>query len=210
MPDCTEISITSRCRRPIQFRNSKPAARSTRSTTASRSVLAATWPIIAPTIDRSIDEVIDGVIGIADRSERVAPHRESIVRLELAHFQALLGGNLDQRYAEIVPAHRRARGCDRARRAHPQLRPGTSCSEAALDALARKHRFSPDQACRARQGRIAGHQLRRRQRHDAAPAGGGTGGARAARRDRRRDRAISTAPSAKSSRRSRKHRLRWR
>ena len=73
------------------------------------SILAAMWPIIAPTIDRSIKEVIDGVLELPI-GERVAPHRESITKLELAHFQALLGGDLDRRYAKSCRAHRRAGG----------------------------------------------------------------------------------------------------
>ena len=65
-----------------------------------RSVLAATWPIIAPTISAAIDDVIEGIIGLPNIGKRVAQHRESITKLELAHFQALLGGSLDHRYAE--------------------------------------------------------------------------------------------------------------
>ena len=42
------------------------------------SILAAIWPIIAPTIDRSIKEVIDGVLELPI-GERVAPHLLGIV-----------------------------------------------------------------------------------------------------------------------------------
>jgi len=105
------------------------------------SVLAATWPIIAPTIDRSINEVIDGVLDLPI-GERVAPHRESITKLELAHFQALLGGDLDRRYAESCrrTVEREAEiGLD----ARIRSSAGNTVLRGALDALARAHRFSP-------------------------------------------------------------------
>ena len=105
------------------------------------SILAAMWPIIAPTIDRSIKEVIDGVLELPI-GERVAPHRESITKLELAHFQALLGGDLDRRYAESCrrTVEREAEiGLD----ARIRSSAGNTVLRGALDALARAHRFSP-------------------------------------------------------------------
>ena len=105
------------------------------------SILAAVWPIIAPTIDRSIKEVIDGVLELPI-GERVAPHRESITKLELAHFQALLGGDLDRRYAESCrrTVEREAEiGLD----ARIRSSAGNTVLRGALDALARAHRFSP-------------------------------------------------------------------
>jgi methyl-accepting chemotaxis protein len=105
------------------------------------SILAAVWPIIAPTIDRSIKEVIDGVLELPI-GERVAPHRESITKLELAHFRALLGGDLDRRYAESCrrTVEREAEiGLD----ARIRSSAGNTVLRGALDALARAHRFSP-------------------------------------------------------------------
>jgi len=105
------------------------------------SVLAAAWPIVAPTIDRSINEVIEGVLELPI-GERVAPHRESIIGLELAHFQALLGGNLDQRYAEScrrTVEQEAAIGLD----ARIRSSAGNTVLRGALDALAQAHRFSP-------------------------------------------------------------------
>jgi methyl-accepting chemotaxis protein len=106
-----------------------------------RSILAAAWPIIAPTIDQSIKEVIDGVLELPI-GKRVAPHRESITRLELAHFQALLDGDLDHRYAESCrrTVEREAEiGLD----ARIRSSAGNTVLRGALDALARAHRFSP-------------------------------------------------------------------
>jgi hypothetical protein len=105
------------------------------------SILAAVWPIIAPTINRSIEEVIDGVLELPI-GVRVAPHRESITKLELAHFQALLGGDLDRRYAESCrrTVEREAEiGLD----ARIRSSAGNTVLRGALDALARAHRFSP-------------------------------------------------------------------
>jgi methyl-accepting chemotaxis protein len=106
-----------------------------------RSILAAAWPIIAPTIDQSIKEVIDGVLELPI-GKRVAPHRESITKLELAHFQALLDGDLDRRYAESCrrTVEREAEiGLD----ARIRSSAGNTVLRGALDALARAHRFSP-------------------------------------------------------------------
>src|SRR5262249_9307261 len=105
------------------------------------SILAAVWPIIAPTIDRSIEEVIDGVLELPI-GDRVAPHRESVAKLELAHFQALLGGDLDRRYAESCrrTVEREAEiGLD----ARIRSSAGKTVLRGALDALARAPRFSP-------------------------------------------------------------------
>ena len=53
-----------------------------------RSILAATWPTIAPTISAAIDNVVEGIIRLPNIGKVAAPHRESIIKLELAHFQA--------------------------------------------------------------------------------------------------------------------------
>ena len=105
------------------------------------SVLAATWPIIAPNIGRAIDGVIEGLLELPYIGPVVAPHRDSITKLEVAHFQALLGGNLDDRYAEScrrTVQQEAAIGMD----ARIRSSAGNFVLRAALGALARKHRFS--------------------------------------------------------------------
>jgi methyl-accepting chemotaxis protein len=106
-----------------------------------RSMLAVTWPIIAPNIGRAIDEVVEGILKLPHIGTVVALHRDSITGLEVAHFQALLGGNLDHRYAEScrqTVEQEAAIGLD----ARIRSSAGNFVLKAALDALARKHRFS--------------------------------------------------------------------
>jgi hypothetical protein len=106
-----------------------------------RSVLAGTWPIIAPTIGAAIDDVVEGIQGLPYIGKVAAQHRDSIIKLELAHFQALLGGSLDHHYAEScrrTVEHEAAIGLD----ARIRSSAGNSVLRRALDALARAHRFS--------------------------------------------------------------------
>ena len=64
-----------------------------------RSLLAAAWPSIAPDIARVIDEVVEALIRLPNIAKTVPPNKELIKKLEVAHFQALLGGKLDEQYA---------------------------------------------------------------------------------------------------------------
>jgi len=105
-----------------------------------RSVLAATWPLIAPDIARAINDVIDGLLTLPHVGPRIAPHTELVKRLEAAHFQALLGGKLDQAYAEscrCTVEQETAIGLDARFRSSA----GNFVLKAAIDALSRKHRF---------------------------------------------------------------------
>jgi methyl-accepting chemotaxis protein len=106
-----------------------------------RSLLRATWPTIAPHIERAIDEVVGAVMALPTIGNAVAQNRDLVKKLEVAHFQALLGGKLDERYAESCRQTVRqeaAIGLD----ARMRSTAGSFMLKAALDALARKHRFS--------------------------------------------------------------------
>src|SRR5256885_17208820 len=65
-----------------------------------RSLVAEAWPVIAPGLERAIHEIIQAVSGLPRVGGAVADHRETIKKLELADFQALLEGKLDERYPE--------------------------------------------------------------------------------------------------------------
>src|ERR1700678_2919277 len=65
-----------------------------------RSLLAATWPTLAPHIDRIIDEVVVAVMALPNIGAAVAKNRDLVKRLEVAHFQALLGGDVGDSYKE--------------------------------------------------------------------------------------------------------------
>ncbi len=65
-----------------------------------RSLLAEAWPAIAPGLERAIHEILQAVSGLPRVGGVVAGNRDMVKELEVAHFQALLQGKLDQRYAE--------------------------------------------------------------------------------------------------------------
>jgi methyl-accepting chemotaxis protein len=106
-----------------------------------RSLLAAIWPTMAPHLDSVIDEVVVAVMQLPGIGGAVAQNKDLIKKLEVAHFQALLGGELDERYAEScrqTVQQEAAIGLD----ARIRSTAGSFMIRAALDLLARKHRFS--------------------------------------------------------------------
>jgi methyl-accepting chemotaxis protein len=106
-----------------------------------RSLMAAIWPTMAPHLDGVIDEVVVAVMQLPGIGGAVAQNKDLIKKLEVAHFQALLGGELDERYAEScrqTVQQEAAIGLD----ARIRSTAGSFMIRAALDILARKHRFS--------------------------------------------------------------------
>jgi len=65
-----------------------------------RRILAETWPVIEPTLDQAIAEIITAISVLPRVGEVVARNAELYKKLEAAHFRALLGGKLDGAYAE--------------------------------------------------------------------------------------------------------------
>jgi methyl-accepting chemotaxis protein len=107
----------------------------------SRRVLAEACPVLAPHLDKAIDEVIVAVRVLPQIGQTVAQNTEFFKKLQLAHFRALLGGKLDRDYAESCrhTVHQEAAlGMDG--RIHSTS--GSYVLKAALEALARKYRFS--------------------------------------------------------------------
>jgi methyl-accepting chemotaxis protein len=106
-----------------------------------RSLLAEAWPAIAPGLERAIHEILQAVSGLPRVGGVLAGNRDMVKKLEVAHFQALLQGKLDQRYAEScrqTVEQEAALGLD----ARMRSTAGSYVLKAAFDALARKHRFS--------------------------------------------------------------------
>ena len=104
-------------------------------------MLAEAWPVLAPHLEKAIDDVIVAVRVLPQISETVAQNTEFFKKLQLAHFRALLGGKLDRDYAESCrhTVHQEAAlGMDG--RIHSTS--GSYVLKAALEALARKYRFS--------------------------------------------------------------------
>ncbi len=107
-----------------------------------RSLLVEIWPLLAPHLERTIDEVIAAIRTLPSRAETVAEHGETIKKLEVAHFQALLGGRLDRNYAELCQRtvqQEAEMGFD----ARIRSTSGSFVIQMALGVLAGKYRFSP-------------------------------------------------------------------
>ncbi len=107
-----------------------------------RSILAETWPLLAPHLERTIDAVVIAITGLPVIGQVVAQNKETVKRLEVSHFQALLGGKLDRSYAESCrrTVEKEAElGLD----ARIRSTSGSYVAQMSLDVLARKHRFSP-------------------------------------------------------------------
>ncbi len=106
-----------------------------------RAVLAETWPLIAPQLDGAINEVLVAIAELPTIGHIVVQNRDLLKKLEVAHFEALLGGKLDRGYAEScreTVEQEAALGLD----ARVRSTSGTFVLKAALDALARRHRFT--------------------------------------------------------------------
>jgi methyl-accepting chemotaxis protein len=106
-----------------------------------RRTLAQTWPVIAPTLEGAIDDIIAAASRLPGIGAAIAQNVALIRKLELAHLQALFGGKLDHDYAAScrnTVLQEAAIGLD----ARIRSTAGSYVLKAALDALARKHRFS--------------------------------------------------------------------
>ena len=66
-----------------------------------RRIVAETWPVIAPHLERAVDENLAATRNMAFVGPIVAKNADLLKRLELAHYEALLVGKLDRHYAEI-------------------------------------------------------------------------------------------------------------
>lgn len=106
-----------------------------------RRILAESWPLIEPKLDGAIDEILEALHFLPRIGDIVRENREVVRKLETAHFRALLGGKLDERYAEScrhTVEQEAALGFD------ARIRSTSGCYvlKAALGALAGKYRFS--------------------------------------------------------------------
>ena len=107
-----------------------------------RRILAQVWPVIAPTLEQAIDDNIAAARRLPHIGPVIAQHAPLIKKLELAHLQALFGGKFDRHYIEScrdTVQQETAIGLD----ARMRSTAGNFVLKAALDALARKHRFAP-------------------------------------------------------------------
>ena len=107
-----------------------------------RRVLADTWPLIAPLLERAIDANLAAASRLPGIGAVIAQNIARIKKLELAHLQALFGGNLDHLYAASCLStvlEEAAIGLD----ARMRSTAGSFVLRAVFDALARKYRLAP-------------------------------------------------------------------
>jgi methyl-accepting chemotaxis protein len=107
-----------------------------------RGAIKQIWPTIAPHLDKAVDSILDAAATLPNISAIVAQQRAQIKKLEVSHLEALLSGDLGSHYFEScrkTVEQESALGFD----ARLRSTAGNYALRAAIDALARKHRFSP-------------------------------------------------------------------
>src|SRR5579863_4125690 len=107
-----------------------------------RRIVAETWPVIAPSLDGAIEEILAATMALPKIRDIVTANRALLQKLEIAHFTALLGGSLGAQYSQTcreTVAQEAKLGFD----ARLRSTAGSYVLKAALAALARKYRFSP-------------------------------------------------------------------
>jgi methyl-accepting chemotaxis protein len=106
-----------------------------------RGLMKEIWPIIAPSLNGAIEDVLAATSKLPHIAEIVADKRDLIKQLEVSHFEALLGGGLDDRYVEScrrTVEQEAAIGLDGRMRSTA----GNHVYRAALKTLGRKNWFS--------------------------------------------------------------------
>jgi methyl-accepting chemotaxis protein len=106
-----------------------------------RRLIAESWSVIAPSLEAAIDEILLAVRHLPNVGTVVMEHRELVKTLELSHFRALLGGNLDARYIESC-LHTVRQEAELGFDGRIRSTAGNYVLKAALDTLARRYRFS--------------------------------------------------------------------
>jgi methyl-accepting chemotaxis protein len=107
-----------------------------------RKVMRDGWLLIAPVLDSVLEEVLSAGAKIPQVADIVNSKRAVIKRLEAAHFEVLLSGNLDDAYIEScgrTVEQEAAIGMDSRLRSVA----GNQVFQAAMRAFARRYRFSP-------------------------------------------------------------------
>ncbi|MGH6790625.1 MAG: methyl-accepting chemotaxis protein [Pseudolabrys sp.] len=107
-----------------------------------RGAIKRIWPVIEPHVDAAVDAIIEATANLPHVANITKVNKELIKKLEVAHLAALLSGDLDGPYLEScrrTVAQEAMLGLDGRFR----MTAGNFLLRAALDALGRKHRYSP-------------------------------------------------------------------
>ena len=110
-----------------------------------RRMVRETWPLIAPSLERAIDEILAATRALPNIGKIVAENQDLVKQLGLAHFQSLLAGKLDHDHMELcrrTVEREAALGFD----ARIRSTSGSYVLKAALTALSRKYRYSAAKA----------------------------------------------------------------
>ena len=100
------------------------------------------WPTIAPHIEEAVEAILVAAAKLPHISDIALHHKDQIKSLEVAHLKSLLNGEIDADYqasCRKTVEHEAALGLD----ARFRSTAGNYILRAVIDALARKHRFSP-------------------------------------------------------------------
>jgi methyl-accepting chemotaxis protein len=106
-----------------------------------RSAVKQIWPIIAPDLDKAVDAILAVAHELPHLRPVIEQHGHEIKKLEMAHLEALLNGDVDARYFESCrkTVEREATfGID----ARFRSTAGNYLLRGAMDALARKYWYS--------------------------------------------------------------------
>lgn len=106
-----------------------------------RRIVAEAWPVIAPSLDTAIEEILKAARTLPSVGHIVANNRVLLQKLETAHFKALLDGHLDSQYVESC-LRTVTQEADLGFDARLRSTAGSYVLRAALAALARRYRFS--------------------------------------------------------------------
>jgi hypothetical protein len=107
-----------------------------------RGAIKQIWPIVAPDLDKAVDAILAVTSQLPNLRDVIRQHGHVIKKLEMAHLEALLNGDLDRPYfvsCRKIVEQEATFGID----ARFRSTAGNYLLRGALDALARKYRFSP-------------------------------------------------------------------
>jgi methyl-accepting chemotaxis protein len=99
------------------------------------------WPVIAPDLDKAVDAILAVTGQLPHLCDVIRDHGHVIKKLEMAHLEALLNGDVDARYFEScrrTVEHEGKFGID----ARFRSTAGNYLLRGAMDALARKYWYS--------------------------------------------------------------------
>ena len=100
------------------------------------------WPLLMPILDPTIRRTLTAATKLPRSGEIIAANMARLIEIETVHFHAVLGGKLDEHYADA---------CQRTAQQHAALGldarlrgfSGGEVTRAAFDVLARRYRFAP-------------------------------------------------------------------